>query len=402
MPRDYLQICHFFKNYYPTWVGGTESQIHMTSNFLSNYDNNLHFSLVTDRQYVFPFLHKGVPKVQYDGKLKVFRLGPNIPEIVFLPFFYFQLSELKTEKMNRIIANRLFLEATKIKEVRNANVYDLHGLWGTVYEEIALKLSNLFGIPLIVHLHGTYLPGNEAMPLPNGTTKAILQKANAIVTHNMNVLDKLKEWKLEKKAHLIPNGIDTEKFECKQDNLMKNSFNIAFIGRITTIRDPLTAIYAFKLLLKKIPEAKLHIVGNGHLENAVRCLIQQLDMNNSVVMYGARMDIDSILQKSDVFWSTSTVTNYPSMSLLEAFASSIPVVATNTGLTEELIVEGHNGLLVPPMNPRKLADATEKILKDETLRTLLSVNARATAEKYDIRKIGPRIAQLYYSIAGKR
>ena len=398
-----LQICHFYKNFYPAWVGGIETLISLTSNFLSNYDSNLQFCLVTDRQYILPLLHKGFPKCQYYGNLEVFRLGPNVPKIVLFALQYRAIvPERKLTKLHRVAINQLFLEAAKIKKVREANVLHLHGLWDTEYEELALRLSDAFAIPLILHLHGTYLPSGEAMAPPNATGKAILEKSNAIVVNNMNVFEKLKEWKLEKKAYLIPNGVDIEKFGVKGRNLREKGFNIAFIGRLSPIRDPLTAIYAFKILLKKIPDAKMHIAGNGPLEDTVRRLVLQLDLGGSVVIYGSRMDIDRILKKSDVFWATSNITNYPSMSLLEALASSLPVVATDIGLTRELIVDRQNGLLVSPGNPSELADATKEILTDDTLRNFLSINARATAEKYDFRKICPRIAELYYSVSKKR
>jgi len=369
-------------------VGGLESLISLSSNFLSIYDRNLQFCLVTDRQYHLPFLHRDVPKCQYYGNLEVFRLGPNVPEIVLFALQYHGIIPgHKLRKIQRIADNRLFLEAAKIREVREANVFHLHGLWDTIYEELALRLSDVFGIPLILHLHGTYLPSAEAMSPPNATGKAILEKSYAIVANNTNVFEKLKEWKLEKKAHLIPNGVDIEKFDVRKRCLDEKCFNIAFIARLSTIRDPLTAIYAFKLLLKKFPDAKLHVAGDGPLENTVRRLIQQLDVGRSVIMYGVRMDVECILQKSNVYWATSDVTNYPSMSLLEALASGLPVVATNSGLTKELIVDGQNGLLVSPRNPKELADATEEILTDEPLRSFLSINARATAEKYDFKKI---------------
>ena len=103
----------------------------------------------------------------------------------------------------------------------------------------------------------------------------------------------------------------------------------------------------------------------------------------------------------DVFWAMSPINNYPSSSMLEALASGLPVVATDTGMTRELIVHRQNGLLVSPQNPREVANATEEILTGNRFRKALSINARATAEKYDIRVVLPRIAQLYHSLAMK-
>jgi glycosyltransferase involved in cell wall biosynthesis len=403
-----LQICHFYRNFYPFGTGGVETQTLLTTNFLSNYDNNLHFSLITSRQYLLPFLHKNVPKRQYYGNLKVLRLGPNIPEITLYALQNnIRVPKQKLEKIQRIVAHQLFLEAAKIREVKEADVFHTHiagedPMDMAICEQLPVELSRKFGKPLITQLHGTFLPGPETMSLTKERREIIFENSSAITTNNTNAFEKLKEWKLEKKAYLIPNGVDLEKFRISKRNLRKNGFKILFIGRITAYRDPVTAIFAFKLLLKKFPDARLHIVGGGPLENPVQRLVQQLDMDKSVVMYGSRMDVDLFLQKSDVFWTISPINNYPSNSLMEALASSLPVVATDTGLTKELIVDKQNGLLVSPRNPRELANATEEILTDGTLRNFLSINARATAEKYDYKVIYPRIAQLYYSVSSKR
>ncbi len=389
-------------------MGGVETQIDLISNFLSKYDRNLHFSLITDREVFLPFLHRNLTKLEYYGNLKVFRLGPNIPKLVneFSSVFQMRVkiqNRVYSKKLQNSVIQRLFEEAKKIKEVKGADVFHVHGLWGDQYELLAFQLSRFFGKPLIVHLRGYYLPGPEAMPLPNDLIMEILLYASAVVTQDKNVFSKLREWNLQNKSSLIPNAIDLEKSLCKERTLRnENGPNIAFVGRLSAAKDPVTAILGFNVLLKKIPHAKLHIIGDGPLRNTIQRLVQQLDIGKSVIIYGARSDVDSFLQMSDVFWATSPVNNYPSNSLLEALASSLPVVATDTGLTREWIVDKKNGLLISPMNPTELADATEKILTNKELRNFLSTNARATAEKYDVRAIYPRIAQLYYSVSGKK
>jgi glycosyltransferase involved in cell wall biosynthesis len=390
-------------------MGGIETQINLISNFLSKYDPNLQFSLITDRELFLPFLHRSVPKHECYGNLKVFRLGPNIPKLVNEFSSVFQKkakiqNRVYSRKLREIVIQRLFEEAKKIREVNGADVFHVHGLWGDQYELLAFRLSRFFEKPLIVHLRGMYLSGPEAMPLPDKLGMEILDHASAVITHNTNVFGKLKEWSLQNKSYLIPNAIDTWKFRIRKRGFAQreNPFNIAFVARLSAYRDPVTAIYAFKLLLEKIPEAKLHIAGKGPLEYTVQRLANQLGIGTSVVMYGSLRNIDSFLQKSDVFWSVSPINNYPSNSLMEALASSLPVVATDTGMTRELIVDKQNGLLISPRNPRELANATEEILTNKALRNSLSINASATAEKYDVKVIYPRIAQLYYSVSMKR
>jgi glycosyltransferase involved in cell wall biosynthesis len=407
-----LQICHVYRQFYPLTVGGIETQISLISNFLAEYDSNLHFSLITDRTVFLPFLHRNLPKVEFCDNLKVFRLGPNIAKIANDFFDVIQMragvqnqDRHYARKLQEIVAHRLFNEAKRIKAVSEMDVFHLHGMFGSdlEYELLPFLLSRLFEKPLIVHLRGTYYPGPEAMPIPDELRMKILDYATAVVTHNTNVLCKLKEWNLQRKSYLIPNAINLERFPMRKScHIDKRDHpTIALVGRLSHFRDPVTCIFAFRLLLKKIPDAKLHIVGDGALDSVIQHLVGKLGLGESVVMYGPRRDVNNFLQKSDVFWATSAINNYPSNSLLEALAVGLPVVATDVGLTREWIENEQNGILISPKNPRELADATESILTNEALCEHLSINARATAEKYDVKTIYPRIAQLYYSLSSK-
>lgn len=392
-------------------MGGIETQISLISNFLAEYDSNMHFSLITDRTVFLPFAHKNLSKVEVYDNLKVLRLGPNIAKIAndFIEVIQMRAgvqnqNRHRITKLREISAHRLFDEAKKTRGVGENDVFHLHGMYGSdlEYELLPFLLSRFFGKPLIVHLRGTYYPGPEAMPTPDELRMEILNHASAVITHNTNVLDKLKEWNLQKKSILIPNAIDLKRFSMKKSHTFEKSHpNIALIGRLSHFRDPVTCIFAFRLLLRRIPEAKLHIVGDGALEGVIKNLVGKLGLSESVIMYGPRRDVNSFLQKSDVFWATSPINNYPSNSLLEALAVGLPVVATDVGLTREWIVHERNGMLIPAKNPKELADATERILTNEALQEYLSSNARATAEKYDVKTIYPRIAQLYYSLSKK-
>jgi glycosyltransferase involved in cell wall biosynthesis len=82
--------------------------------------------------------------------------------------------------------------------------------------------------------------------------------------------------------------------------------------------------------------------------------------------------------------------------LLEAMASGVPVIATNRGGPLEIIPSALHGILVPPRNPRALADAIRSLADDDDHRTLMTKHARDHVEKsFDIRSVAPRIEDFY-------
>jgi glycosyltransferase involved in cell wall biosynthesis len=402
-----LQVCYFYRTFYPISVGGVESQIYLTSNLLSKIDASLHFTLFTDRQYFFSKLHSNVPKTQNYGTLKVYRLGPNLPEAVLFAFkHYLHVSKERSRRVQKLVVSRLFSEASMREEVKNADVFHTHVAGEdlmdlAICEDLPIMLSAYFGKPLVVQLHGTFLPGPEMMHLGDERGTAVLDDACAILTHNLNVFEKLREWGFEKKSVVVPICIDLEEFKPIAGSWKRRGFEIAFVGRLSEYRDPETAVRAFAILRQKFPSSKLHILGSGPLESSVRSLIRMLGVDESAFVYGARRDVADFLKRCDVFWATSPVNNYPSSSLMEALASGLPVVATDTGLTRKLITDSQNGLLIAANSPIELAAATERILTDDDIYQHLAMNARSTAEKYDCTVSYQEIAKLYHDVTRK-
>lgn len=400
-----MQVCNLYRTFFPLSVGGVETQICLTTNLLAKLDSNLHFTLLTDRQYLFPLLHPEVPKTQNYGTLKVFRLGPNFSEVLLFGFqHYLQLPKARLMWMKRLVVDQLFSEVRVLDEVKDADVFhtnvageDLMDL--AICEDLAIRLSASFGKPLLVQLHGTFLPGAETMHLSEDRRLPVLECARVILTHNMNVLEQLREWGFENKSILVPICVDLEEFKPRFSYPKRHGFEIAFVGRLAEYRDPETAVRAFHIVRQMLPVSKLHIVGSGPLEGKIRLLIRNLGLENSVFVYGARRDVANLLRSCDVFWATSAINNYPSNSLAEALASGLPAVATDVGLTRELIVDDENGFLIPASSPKALADATLRIFSDDELYERLSGNAHNTAEKYDCKIAYREIAKLYHNIA---
>ena len=99
------------------------------------------------------------------------------------------------------------------------------------------------------------------------------------------------------------------------------------------------------------------------------------------MLVGERSDVADLLARADVFVLSSTSEGLP-VSILEAMAAALPVVASSVGGVAEAVDEGETGFLVPPRDPVLLAAALERLLDDSTLRRRLGANGRERVREH--------------------
>ena len=124
-------------------------------------------------------------------------------------------------------------------------------------------------------------------------------------------------------------------------------------------------------VLVGIPDVCLTIVGDGPLDVSLRALADELGLNDRVTFAGRRSPEDTLafVRSSDVFVLNSTYEGLPHV-ILEALALGVPVIATAVGGTPEVVIDGENGLLVPPADDAALARAITQLLQPDLLKTL--------------------------------
>lgn len=128
------------------------------------------------------------------------------------------------------------------------------------------------------------------------------------------------------------------------------------------------------LIHARLPQVQFVLVGDGAARPSIERMIISCGLVNVVTLLGWQRDIPAVLSLFDVFILVSLWEGLP-ITVLEALASSKPVVATNTGGVSEVIKEGVNGFLVEPGNPQALCDRLMSILTDRALRKNFSENA---------------------------
>ena len=128
------------------------------------------------------------------------------------------------------------------------------------------------------------------------------------------------------------------------------------VARLDPVKDLRTLLDAFSILRGAMPRARLVIVGDGPEREGLQLRSAAPDLDGAVIFAGYRGDVRSLLPAADVYVSSS-ISEGVSITILEAMAAGIPVVATAVGGTPEVLVGGTGGALVPSRNPDALAAA---------------------------------------------
>jgi glycosyltransferase involved in cell wall biosynthesis len=149
------------------------------------------------------------------------------------------------------------------------------------------------------------------------------------------------------------------------------------VGRLKAPKDFLTLIRALAALADQEYEAL--IVGDGPDRSEVEAEIRRLGLEDRVQLAGERSDVPELLAASDVFVLSSRSEGLP-VSVLEAMAAELPIVASRVGGVAELVVDRETGILVPPGDDAALAGALGRLVKDGELRRRLGAAGRARAE----------------------
>ncbi len=190
----------------------------------------------------------------------------------------------------------------------------------------------------------------------------------------------------EERAEVVPNGVDTD-FFTPDESLRADAPTILYLGRMVRIKDPMTALKAFRILSQRIPEARMLMIGNGYLQSYLKAYADEHGISDRVTVRPGTTDVRPYLRKAWMLALSSVSEGLPNV-ILEAMSCGLPVVATDVGGNPEVVTEGVTGFLAPASDPEKMADAMEKIIRNERLRLSMAQKARETAvNNYSIEAI---------------
>lgn len=192
-----------------------------------------------------------------------------------------------------------------------------------------------------------------------------------------------------RKIEVIYNGVDVNKYVYKYQPLAirkslgieEDKFVVGIVANFGWIKGHHDFIEAACIVLQEIPNTTFLFVGDGPLKKLYQDLIYNTHyaIRDNFLFLGSRKDIPGILSIVDVSVNAS-YSEGMSNTILESMALGIPVVATSVDGNLEIVGDGITGLLVPSQNPKLMAEAIIRILKDKELAGQMSKNAKRVIE----------------------
>lgn len=213
----------------------------------------------------------------------------------------------------------------------------------------------------------------------------------------------------EKKVRVIPNGIRTSIFDKKTGNLThedlglpEGSFVVGAVGSLYPVKGHRYLIEAVARVSEKHPNVHLVIAGDGKEKDGLIELSRNLGISDKVHLPGRRSDVPDLLKLFDVFVLPSESEAHP-LSLCEAMASGLPVVASNVGGVPEVIENRKTGILTGVGDVEALAKAVSELIESSELRGRLGNQAvERIREEYSMERMLERYSRLYTDVLERR
>ena len=263
------------------------------------------------------------------------------------------------------------------------------------------------GIPVVLTYHsGSMLKGSWPIDIivgfyENVFLRMLFKRANAIITISQAFAKRTFPQFIDKML-FIPTGVDLGRF--KKTPLPTGTEVVTFVGRIehtSSWKGIEQLLQAFVTVHTHRPHATLEIVGGGDAVEHYRTRAQELGIAEVVDFPGPQLgqNLVDVYQRSKVVVlpSTSDAEAF-SIVLVESMASGRPIIGTNIGGTPQVIEHGENGLLVPPKDPQKLAEAIEQVLSDEMLAIRLADCGALKAQAFSWDIQAKRYSNLFHDI----
>jgi len=243
------------------------------------------------------------------------------------------------------------------------------------------------GLPLFVNFHGydaTVMPRN---PLVRHAYRLLSRDAAGIVCGSEHFKTILEGLGFEgRQISVIPCGIDVDAFRAGEN---RDPDRVIAVGRLTAKKAPHLMLKAFAIAARRHPSLRLEVIGDGPMRAACERVVAEEGLAGRVVFFGAK-DPDFVrarMAEAGLFVQHSVTApngdqESQGISLIEAMASSLPVVVTDHNGFRETVVEGETGFLTPEGDVGAMAERMMELIGDGALRARMAAAARARAETH--------------------
>ncbi len=286
------------------------------------------------------------------------------------------------------------------KIVRKEKVDILHAR-SRVPALVALLVSRRTQVPFITTCHGFY--NKHPLSKPMGWGKLVIVASNIIGKRMRDDFGVPHE-----KIRLIPRGVNLEEFKLRQNPTGNGNGKVivGLVGRLTPIKGHSLFLKAMARVARVIPNLQIQIIGDApkpQYKEELLTLTRNLGLEHAVEFLGTRYDIPELLSRMDVLVAPSVGEEAFGRVVIEAGACGVPVVATRMGGLVDVVENEKDGLLVGPDDPRILADAVLRLLKDTEYAQKLARSLRKKVEtEFTLEKMFDRTLKIYGEALARR
>lgn len=313
----------------------------------------------------------------------------NVPEY---PLFMYQPYELA---LSSKLVDMVKLHGIEVLHVHYAIPHAYAG-----YMAKKMLLEEGIYLPIVTTLHGTDITLVGSHPFYKPAVTFSINKSDAVTSVSQSLKeDTLRLFDIKNEIEVIPNFIDldkhTDRFTDCQREMMANKnekiiTHISNFRKVKQIPDVITVFYN----IQKVMPAKLMMVGEGPERAMAEHMCEELGIADQVIFFGNSNEIDKILSFSDLFLLPSKTESF-GLVALEAMASGVPVISSNTGGIPEVNIQGVSGFLSDVNDVEDMTKNAIYILNNAETLSQFKVNARREAKKFDIHTIVPLYESLY-------
>jgi len=260
----------------------------------------------------------------------------------------------------------------------------------------AIFIARLFGKKVILNYHSG--EAEDHLRCWPRTAAPIVRLADALIVPSPYLVDVFRKFDLH--ATAVPNIIDVAHFRFRERKPLLPIFlsnrNLYPLYNVACI------VRAFALIQQKFPEAKLTIAGGGRQRAALEALVRELKLRHVEFLGLVAPDkMGELYDEAHVFLNSSNIDNMPG-SILDSFASGLPVVSTNAGGIPCMVTHERTGLLVPKNDHDAMAACAIRLLESPALAEAIVHNAYEECPRYTWEAVRERWLTTYMELAGRK
>ncbi len=313
----------------------------------------------------------------------------NVPEY---PLFHYQPYELA---LSSKLVDMVKLHGIEILHVH----YAIPHAYAAYMAKKILQEDGIY-VPIVTTLHGTDITLVGSHPFYKPAVTFSINKSDAVTAVSKSLKeDTLRLFDIKNDIHVVPNFIDLDKYnhgftDCQRAMMANDDEKIiTHISNFREVKRVQDVVSVFYNIQSAMP-AKLMLVGEGPERERIECQCKELGILDKVVFFGKSNEIDKILCFSDLFLLPSETESF-GLAALEAMASGVPVISSNTGGIPEVNIQGVSGFLSAVGDIDDMTKNALHILSNQSVLETFKQNAKQASLKFDLHSIVPQYETIY-------